>query len=150
MKISDDIKSVYARDPAARNAFEIITCYSGVQALIFYRFSHQLWKWQLKWLARFLSTLARWIIGIEIHPAANIGSRFFIDHGMGVVIGETAVVGDDVTMYHGVTVEMLARALLAEQGASWDVWKVTPWAMIIEAKIRCSVYRINCRHTCAN
>ena len=116
MKISDDIKSVYARDPAARNAFEIITCYSGVQALIFYRLSHQLWKWQLKWLARFLSTFARWITGIEIHPAANIGSRFFIDHGMGVVIGETAVIGDDVTMYHGVTLG----------GTSWSKGKRHP------------------------
>lgn len=116
MKISDDIKSVYARDPAARNAFEIITCYSGVQALIFYRLSHQLWKWQLKWLARFLSTLARWITGIEIHPAADIGSRFFIDHGMGVVIGETAVIGDDVTMYHGVTLG----------GTSWSKGKRHP------------------------
>ena len=116
MKITDDIKSVYARDPAARNAFEIITCYSGVQALIFYRLSHQLWKWQLKWLARFLSTLARWITGIEIHPAADIGSRFFIDHGMGVVIGETAVIGDDVTMYHGVTLG----------GTSWSKGKRHP------------------------
>ena len=116
MKISDDIKSVYARDPAARNAFEIITCYSGVQALVFYRLSHQLWKWQLKWLARFLSTLARWITGIEIHPAADIGSRFFIDHGMGVVIGETAVIGDDVTMYHGVTLG----------GTSWSKGKRHP------------------------
>ena len=103
MKMIEDIRSVFKRDPAARNVFEILTCYSGVQAVIIYRFTHLLWKYKLYWLARFISTLARWITGIEIHPGAVIGRRFFIDHGMGVVIGETAEIGDDCMMYHGVT-----------------------------------------------
>ncbi len=95
MKIIDDVRSVFKRDPAARNVFEILTCYSGVQAVIIYRFTHFLWKCKLYWLARFISTFGRWITGIEIHPGAVIGRRFFIDHGMGVVIGETAEIGDD-------------------------------------------------------
>ena len=99
----EDIRSVFKRDPAARNIFEIITCYSGVQAIIFYRFTHMLWGWKWLWLARFISTFARWVTGVEIHPGAVIGRRFFIDHGMGVVIGETAEIGDDCMMYHGVT-----------------------------------------------
>jgi serine O-acetyltransferase len=103
MKMIEDIRSVFKRDPAARNVFEILTCYSGVQAVIIYRFTHLLWRYKLYWLARFISTLARWITGIEIHPGAVIGRRFFIDHGMGVVIGETAEIGDDCMMYHGVT-----------------------------------------------
>ncbi len=103
MRFIEDIRSVFARDPAARNTFEILTCYSGVQAMLFYRLSHQLWLLKLKWLARFVSMLARWLTGVEIHPNAVIGRRFFIDHGMGVVIGETAKIGDDCTLYHGVT-----------------------------------------------
>ncbi len=103
MKVIDDVRSVFKRDPAARNVFEILTCYSGVQAVIIYRFTHFLWKCKLYWLARFISTFGRWITGIEIHPGAVIGRRFFIDHGMGVVIGETAEIGDDCMMYHGVT-----------------------------------------------
>ena len=103
MKFIEDIQSVFDRDPAARNTFEVITCYSGVQAMLFYRLTHRLWLLKLKWLARFISMLARWITGIEIHPGAVIGRRFFIDHGMGVVIGETAEIGDDCTLYHGVT-----------------------------------------------
>ncbi|RUM83001.1 MAG: serine O-acetyltransferase, partial [Candidatus Thioglobus sp.] len=103
MKFIEDIQSVFDRDPAARNTFEIITCYSGVQAMLFYRLTHRLWLLKLKWLARFISMLARWITGVEIHPGAVIGRRFFIDHGMGVVIGETAEIGDDCTLYHGVT-----------------------------------------------
>ncbi|MBT4315435.1 MAG: serine O-acetyltransferase [Candidatus Thioglobus sp.] len=103
MRFIEDIQSVFERDPAARNTFEVITCYAGVQAMLFYRLSHWLWLVKLKWLARFVSTLARWLTGIEIHPGAVIGRRFFIDHGMGVVIGETAEIGDDVTLYHGVT-----------------------------------------------
>ena len=103
MRFIEDIQSVFDRDPAARNTFEIITCYSGVQAMLFYRLTHRLWLLKLKWLARFISMLARWFTGIEIHPGATIGRRFFIDHGMGVVIGETAEIGDDVTLYHGVT-----------------------------------------------
>ncbi len=112
----EDIRSVFKRDPAARNVFEIITCYSGVQAVIIYRFTHLLWKYKLYWLARFISTFARWITGIEIHPGAVIGRRFFIDHGMGVVIGETAEIGDDCMMYHGVTLG----------GTSWDKVKRHP------------------------
>ena len=103
MKFIEDIQSVFDRDPAARNTFEIITCYSGVQAMLFYRLTHRLWLLKLKWLSRFISMLARWITGVEIHPGAVIGRRFFIDHGMGVVIGETAEIGDDCTLYHGVT-----------------------------------------------
>ena len=116
MKMIEDIRSVFKRDPAARNVFEIITCYSGVQAVIIYRFTHLLWRYKLYWLARFISTLARWITGIEIHPGAVIGRRFFIDHGMGVVIGETAEIGDDCMMYHGVTLG----------GTSWDKVKRHP------------------------
>ena len=103
MKFIEDIQSVFDRDPAARNTFEVITCYSGVQAMLFYRLTHRLWLLKLTWLARFISMLARWITGVEIHPGAVIGRRFFIDHGMGVVIGETAEIGDDCTLYHGVT-----------------------------------------------
>ena len=116
MKMIEDIRSVFKRDPAARNVFEILTCYSGVQALIIYRFTHLLWGYKLYWFARFISTLARWITGIEIHPGAVIGRRFFIDHGMGVVIGETAEIGDDCMMYHGVTLG----------GTSWDKVKRHP------------------------
>ena len=116
MKMIEDIRSVFKRDPAARNVFEIITCYSGVQAVIIYRFTHLLWRYKLYWLARFISTLARWITGIEIHPGAVIGRRFFIDHGMGVVIGETTEIGDDCMMYHGVTLG----------GTSWDKVKRHP------------------------
>jgi len=116
MKITEDIRSVFKRDPAARNVFEILTCYSGVQAVIIYRFTHILWRYKLYWIARFISTLARWITGIEIHPGAVIGRRFFIDHGMGVVIGETSEIGDDCMMYHGVTLG----------GTSWDKVKRHP------------------------
>ncbi|TGG90403.1 serine O-acetyltransferase [Natronospirillum operosum] len=101
--VREDIRSVFHRDPAARNSFEVLTNYPGLHALMFHRLSHRLWRMGLKWLARFISTLARWLTGIEIHPGARIGRRFFIDHGMGVVIGETAEIGDDVTIYHGVT-----------------------------------------------
>ena len=119
MKIIEDIRSVFKRDPAARNMFEIITCYSGVQAVIIYRFTHLLWRYKLYWLARFISTFARWITGIEIHPGAVIGRRFFIDHGMGVVIGETSEIGDDCMMYHGVTLG----------GTSWNKVKRHPTLM---------------------
>ncbi len=101
--LKEDINSVFDRDPAARNFFEIITTYPGVHALIFHRFSHALYKRDFKWLARVLSNIVRWYTGIEIHPGAKIGRRFFIDHGTGIVIGETAEIGDDVTLYHGVT-----------------------------------------------
>ena len=99
----EGIKTVLDRDPAARNALEVFFCYSGFHALTMHRVSHWLWLHKLKSLARFNAMLARFFTGVEIHPAAKIGTRFFIDHGMGVVIGETAEVGDDVTIYHGVT-----------------------------------------------
>ena len=102
-RLREDIRIVFDRDPAARTAFEVLTTYPGVHAVFYYRLSHALWNARLKWLARFVSTFARWLTGIEIHPAARIGHRFFIDHGMGVVIGETAEIGDDCTLYHGVT-----------------------------------------------
>jgi len=116
MKIIEDVHSVFARDPAARNVFEVLTCYSGVQAVLFYRLTHFLWRYKLYWLARFISTFARWVTGIEIHPGAVIGRRFFIDHGMGVVIGETAIIGDDCMLYHGVTLG----------GTTWDKVKRHP------------------------
>ena len=101
--LQETIQSVYKRDPAARNALEILTCYPGIHAIGFHRVSHWLWTHRLNWLARLLSHVARLLTGIEIHPGARIGRRFFIDHGMGVVIGETTEIGDDVTLYHGVT-----------------------------------------------
>lgn len=99
----EDIRCVFERDPAARSTAEIVLTYPGVHAVFWYRVSHWLWSKNAKLLARWLSTFSRWITGVEIHPAARIGRRFFIDHGMGVVIGETAEIGDDVTLYHGVT-----------------------------------------------
>ena len=101
--IINDIDSIFARDPAARSRFEVFLCYPGIHALILYRFSHFLWRHHLKLIGRFIAYIARFITGIEIHPAATIGARLFIDHGMGVVIGETAKIGDDVTIYHDVT-----------------------------------------------
>ena len=97
------VQSVFLRDPAARTTLEVLTLYPGVHALALHRVSHCLWRWRLRWVARFLSQLGRWLTGIEIHPGARIGKRFFIDHGMGVVIGETSEVGDDCTLYQGVT-----------------------------------------------
>ena len=102
-KFREDLSVVFQRDPAARNYFEILTTYPGVHALILHRFAHFLWSIKLKLIARIFSHLARILTGIEIHPGAQIGRRFFIDHGMGVVIGETAIIGDDCTLYHGVT-----------------------------------------------
>jgi serine O-acetyltransferase len=101
--IHDDIQSVLDRDPAARNALEVLLCYPGLYAIWTHRLSHRLWKSGFKLIARFLSHLMRFLTGIEIHPGATIGHSFFIDHGMGVVIGETAEVGNNVTLYHGVT-----------------------------------------------
>ena len=102
-RLREDIACVFDRDPAARNTWEVLTCYPGLHALILHRINHGLWGLGLKWLARLGSNIARWMTGIEIHPGATIGRRFFIDHGMGVVIGETAEIEDDVTLYHGVT-----------------------------------------------
>jgi serine O-acetyltransferase len=101
--LKEDVTCVFERDPAARGVFDVLTCYSGVHAMLFHRITHWLWQRGMRWLARYLSTVARWLTGIEIHPAACIGRRFFIDHGNGVVIGETAEIGDDVTLYQGVT-----------------------------------------------
>jgi len=101
--IKEDVACVFERDPAARNLFDVLTCYSGVHAMLFHRLNHWLWKHRFRWLARFLGNTARWLTGIEIHPGAQIGRRFFVDHGTGVVIGETAEIGDDVTLYQGVT-----------------------------------------------
>jgi serine O-acetyltransferase len=102
-QLKEDLNSIFARDPAARNLLEVLTTYPGVHALLFHRLSHLLWLRGLKWPARMLSHIGRFLTGIEIHPGATIGRRFFIDHGMGVVIGETAEIGDDCTLYHGVT-----------------------------------------------
>jgi serine O-acetyltransferase len=102
-RIREDILCVFDRDPAARNAFEILSTYPGLHAVMVHRIAHRLWRRDFKWSARVLSNIARLFTGIEIHPGAVIGRRFFIDHGMGVVIGETAVIGDDCTLYHGVT-----------------------------------------------
>jgi len=101
--MKEDVSCIFERDPAARNRIEVLTCYSGVHAILLHRVNHWLWKKGLRWLARFLGNFARWFTGIEIHPAAVIGRRFFVDHGTGVVIGETTEVGDDVTLYQGVT-----------------------------------------------
>ncbi|MGM0638883.1 MAG: serine O-acetyltransferase [Pseudomonadota bacterium] len=115
-RLREDINSVFDRDPAARNFLEVLTNYPGLHALLIHRFSHWLWRKNLKWLARTISSFSRWMTGVEIHPGATIGRRFFIDHGMGVVIGETAEVGDDVTLYQGVTLG----------GTSWNKGKRHP------------------------
>lgn len=118
-RIKDDIQGVFHRDPAARNTFEVLTNYPGLHAVWLHRVSHKLWRANWKWLARTLSTFSRWLTGIEIHPGATLGQRVFIDHGMGVVIGETAEIGDDVTLYHGVTLG----------GTSWKAGKRHPTLM---------------------
>ena len=115
-RIREDVSSVFERDPAARHTLEILTCYPGVHAVLILRVSHRLWRAGLKWAARLLSHIARFLTGIEIHPGATIGRRFFIDHGMGVVIGETAEIGDDCTLYHGVTLG----------GTTWEKGKRHP------------------------
>ena len=115
-QVREDISVVFDRDPAARSRWEVLTTYPGVHALLVYRLSRMIWGWNLKWLARFIAYLGRWFTGIEIHPGAQIGRRVFIDHGMGVVIGETAVIGDDSTLYHGVTLG----------GTSWNKGKRHP------------------------
>jgi serine O-acetyltransferase len=102
-KLRDDIHSIIERDPAARSGWEVLTCYPGLHAIIMHSWAHACWKLGFKWFGRFISYIARIITGIEIHPGAVIGRRVFIDHGFGVVIGETAVVGDDCTIYQGVT-----------------------------------------------
>lgn len=115
-RIREDVNCVFDRDPAARNIFEVSLTYPGVHAVVMHRFAHALWCKKLKLLARLTSNVSRFITGIEIHPGAVLGRRFFIDHGMGVVIGETAEVGDDCTLYHGVTLG----------GTSWKAGKRHP------------------------
>lgn len=115
-RMREDIQSVFHRDPAARNAFEVVTCYPGLHAVWLHRVAHALWVNGWKWLARVVSNFGRWMTGIEIHPGAKIGRRFFIDHGMGIVIGETAEIGNDVTLYQGVTLG----------GTSWNKGKRHP------------------------
>jgi len=115
-RMKEDINSVFDRDPAARTTFEVLLNYPGLHAIWLHRVSHRLWVANWKLLARTLSTFSRWLTGIEIHPGAILGRRFFIDHGMGVVIGETAEIGNDVTLYHGVTLG----------GTSWNAGKRHP------------------------
>lgn len=115
-RMKEDIDSVFDRDPAARNALEVLFCYPGLHAIWMHRIAHWFWTNNLFFLGRFTSQVSRFITGIEIHPGARIGRKFFIDHGMGVVIGETAEIGDNVTMYHGVTLG----------GVTWDKVKRHP------------------------
>jgi serine O-acetyltransferase len=115
-RIKEDLAVVFDRDPAARSVFEIVTTYPGFHAILAHRLTHRLWRAGWTWLARFIAHLARGLTGIEIHPGATIGRRVFIDHGMGVVIGETAEIGDDCTLYHGVTLG----------GTSWNKGKRHP------------------------
>jgi len=115
-RLCEDIACVFERDPAARSTWEVLTCYPGFHALTLHRFSHWLWGHRLRWLARLSSHFGRFISGVEIHPGATIGRRVFIDHGMGVVIGETAEIGDECTLYHGVTLG----------GTSWNKGKRHP------------------------
>jgi serine O-acetyltransferase len=102
-RLREDIACILERDPAARSTWEVLTCYPGLHALVLHRWAHWCWQRGLRWLGRFISQLSRWLTGIEIHPGATIGRRVFIDHGMGIVIGETAEVGDESTIYQGVT-----------------------------------------------
>ena len=102
-RLNEDISSIMQRDPAARSRWEVLTCYPGLHAIVMHRWANACWRMGLKWLGRFISYLSRWLTGIEIHPGATIGRRVFIDHGFGVVIGETAEIGDDCTIYQGVT-----------------------------------------------
>ena len=115
-RLREDIACVFERDPAARSTWEVLTCYPGFHALTLHRFSHWLWGHRLRWLARLFSHFTRFITGIEIHPGATIGPQVFIDHGMGVVIGETAVIKEGCTLYHGVTLG----------GTSWNKGKRHP------------------------
>ena len=115
-RVREDVACVFDRDPAARSTWEVLTCYPGLHALIMHRLAHRFWGLGLHWLGRATSHFTRWLTGIEIHPGATIGRRVFIDHGMGVVIGETAEIGDDCTLYHGVTLG----------GTSWNKGKRHP------------------------
>lgn len=102
-RLEEDIRTIFEKDPAATHIFEVLCCYPGLHALIMHRIAHKLFKWNVPFMPRLLSNISRFITGIEIHPGATIGRKFFIDHGMGVVIGETTVIGDNVLVYQGVT-----------------------------------------------
>ncbi len=116
-RLREDVQAVFDRDPAARTIWEVITCYPGLHALVWHRtVVHRAWRFGWRWLARWLAHWGRWLTGIEIQPGATIGRRVFIDHGMGIVIGETAEIGDDSTLYHGVTLG----------GTSWNKGKRHP------------------------
>jgi serine O-acetyltransferase len=116
-RLREDMAVVFDRDPAARTRWEVLTCYPGLHALVWHRaVTHPLWRMGMRWLARWLAHWSRWFTGIEIHPGATIGRRVFIDHGMGIVVGETAEIGDDCTLYHGVTLG----------GTSWNKGKRHP------------------------
>ncbi|MBT3813469.1 MAG: serine O-acetyltransferase [Gammaproteobacteria bacterium] len=114
--IKEDIACVFERDPAAQTIWEVVCVYPGFHAVLMHRFCHRLWIRGFKFIANFIAHVSRWLTGIEIHPGAVVGRRFFIDHGMGVVIGETTIIGDDCTLYHGVTLG----------GTSWDKGKRHP------------------------
>lgn len=103
INLKDDIEAILARDASARTFWEVLTCYPGIHAVTLHRLTHQLWNWRLRWLARFIAYVGRWLTGIDIHPGAIIGRRLFINGGVGVVIGETSEIGNDVTLYSGVT-----------------------------------------------
>ena len=116
-RLREDIAIVFDRDPAARTKWEVLTCYPGLHALVWHRsVANRFWRWGFRWLARWVAHWGRWLTGIEIHPGATIGRRVFIDHGMGIVVGETAEIGDDCTLYHGVTLG----------GTSWNKGKRHP------------------------
>lgn len=115
-RIKEDINCVFDRDPATETVIEVLTACPGFHAILIYRISHRLWLKNWRWAGRFVSHISRWLTGIEIHPGAVIGRRFFIDHGMGIVIGQTAIIGDDCTLYHGVTLG----------GTSWQKGKRHP------------------------
>jgi len=110
-RLNEDLDAFMARDPAARSRIEVALCYSGLHAILIFRLAHRLWQARLHLLSRIVSQFGRWFTGIEIHPGATIGRRFVIDHGQGVVIGETAEIGDDVTLYQGVTLGGLSPAV---------------------------------------
>ena len=116
-RIQSDIQCILDRDPAARSRWEVLTCYPGLHALILHRLAHGCWGWGLRWLGRFVSNISRWLTGIEIHPAARIGHRVFFDHAMGVVVGETAEIGDGCTIYQGVTLGGTGLAWLPQPEA---------------------------------
>ena len=132
-RLREDIAVVFDRDPAARSQWEVLTCYPGLHALVWHRLvPNRLWRHGWRWLARWLAHCGRFLTGIEIHPGATIGRRVFIDHGMGIVIGETAEIGDDCTLYHGVTLG----------GTSWNHGKRHPTlgiGVVIGAGARYSV-----------